>query len=125
MLCSIALPSYPSTDAHPNAGEIREGVACCHLHTSLPPFHSSADAQPNAGEISEEGLLPRLKASAADRVDCTLVGERCCRNSMSGSCAAYLDKGVWNVSLGGSQSPCLRAHVLQRRSRGKCAPHPL
>lgn len=33
-----------------------------------------ADAQANSGEIGEEGLLARLKAAAADRIHCTLVG---------------------------------------------------
>ena len=32
------------------------------------------DAQPNQGDISDQGLLARLKANAADRIHTTLIG---------------------------------------------------
>ena len=44
-------------------------------HARVPPSVVPADAEINEGDTSEEGLMARIKAAAADGIYFTVVGE--------------------------------------------------
>lgn len=59
----------------PERSNVVDTLTAAVTAAGVRPPRCPADAQPNSGEISETGLLSRLKAAAADRIYCTLVGQ--------------------------------------------------
>ena len=62
------------------------------------------DAQPNTGDFTTDGLAARLKASAADGIHTTLVGERAGGPPVHGQARGSLGSACWGEGSVASSS---------------------